>query len=114
MDVIAVPFRLTADGSLAKVVQGSDAHLAQQAVNYVSTRPGQLPLAPSYGLNDPTFRVVDEGEIRSGMSRFHPDVVLDEISIGYDIGGKVSYINAEISNAGITPTTYDSEVIFGA
>ena len=115
MDVLAIPFRLASDLSCSKIKQSSEAHAVQQAVSFVSTRPGELPLAPYYGLNDPAFSQPSEGELRSGLTRFHPDIVVNEIQIEYDSNGSTAYINADISPVDETVSvTTRSEVIFDA
>lgn len=79
MDVLAYPFRFTGDGRAALVVQGSDAHLAQQSSQYLLTRPKELPLALGYGLVDPTFRKVTKGEIIAGLATYHPDIIVNDV-----------------------------------
>lgn len=114
MDVIAFPFRLTSTKEVALVVQGSDAHLAQQAYQFVQTRPRQLPLAPTYGIEDPVFRVVGRGEIIVGLARFHPDIKVEAVIIDASDNDGTTYIGVEFSQKATAATTNQTEVIFGA
>lgn len=114
MDVLAFPFRIDAKGEVPLVVQGSDAHLAQQAFEFVSTRPGELPLAPSYGLFDPSFRIVEEGEIVSGLAVYHPDINIVNVNIGATSVEGTYHIGIEFSARTEPIIPVEAEVIFGA
>lgn len=115
MDVLAFPFRLTSSGAVTKVAQGSVDHLRQQAVQFVSTRPNELPLAPAYGLTDPLFRTVYEEEIVAGLSLYHPTVQVDGVSIVQgesNVNITVDVSSVPLTLADATPDTAD--VIFNA
>lgn len=114
MDVLAFPFRIDAKGEVPLVVQGSDAHLAQQAYQFVSTRPGELPLAPAYGLYDPLFRVVDEGEIVTGLAVYHPDVNVVDVDVRATPIEGTYHIGIEFSARTSPVVPVEAEVIFGA
>ena len=114
MDVLAFPFRIDANGAVPLVQQGSDAHLAQQAYNFVSTRPGELPLAPAYGLNDPAFRVVERGEIVTGLAVFHPDINIVDVNIKATVNEGTTHIGIEFNAATTAAVPVETEVIFGA
>lgn len=79
MDVLAFPFKINEDGSVAKVVQGSSAHQAQQIASMIRTRVGELDLAPAYGLVDATFGRVETGEIEASLNLYHPDIIVESI-----------------------------------
>lgn len=114
MDVLAFPFRLDKNGAVALVQQGSEAHLAQQAYQFVNTRVGELPLAPTYGLDDPLFRVVERGEIITGLALFHPDVEVVDVTIRNGDRDGTSYIGIEFAAATVPAVPVEAEVIFGA
>lgn len=87
MDVIAYPFRFQTNGTIAKVVQGSDADLAQKLMALIQTEPGELPLAPDYGVIDPSFNQLTEGEITAAVETFYPEVRVDSVdSVVLDSG----------------------------
>jgi phage baseplate assembly protein W len=82
MDVLSFPFRFDADTHApATVVQRSDEHYAQQISQYVQTRPGDLPLAPYYGVEDTMFRIVHPTEITSGIGLYHPAIEVSNVTI---------------------------------
>lgn len=114
MEVLAYPFRLNSNGRAARVVQGSEAHLAQQAVQFASTRPGELRLAPTYGLEDPTFRTVYPGEIVVGLARFHPDIHVDSVRITPADGEGTAGISIDFSAVTKRSVPPEVEVVFGA
>jgi hypothetical protein len=81
MDILAFPFRLKEDGTAVKVVQGSEADHAQKISQLVRTRIGELPLAPAFGITDPTLYRVDAGEIVSGMALYYPEVEIQDVIV---------------------------------
>lgn len=69
--VIAHPFRL-AGSQVAVVEDGSDAGVAQEIAVLVSTRPGERPLVPSYGVTDPAFDGLHVAEVNAGLALYGP------------------------------------------
>lgn len=114
MDVLAFPFRIDSNGQVPLVVQGSEAHLAQQAYQFVSTRPRELPLAPSYGLRDPLFRIVSKGEITTGLAVYHPDIAVTDVIIKATPTEGTYHIGIEFSARTSVAAPAEAEVIFGA
>lgn len=114
MDVLAFPFRFQANSAVALVEQGSEAHLAQQAFQFVNTRVNELPLAPTYGLEDPIFRIVEKGEIITGLSVFHPDIDIVSVDVRFSDTEGTYYIGIEFAAATTPIIPVETEVIFGA
>jgi hypothetical protein len=114
MDVLAFPFRIDPNGQVPLVTQGSEAHLAQQAYQFVSTRPGEVTLAPAYGLYEPMFRIVNKGEIITGMAQFHPDVDLVSVDIRATPAEGTYHIGIEFGARTGRIVPAETEVIFGA
>lgn len=81
MDVLSFPFRFDSTGKAATVTQRSDAHYAQQVSQFIQTRPGELPLAPFYGIEDMAFRIVHPAEINSGLGLYHPEIGVKDVKI---------------------------------
>jgi hypothetical protein len=90
VDVLAFPFRFNTDGTPVKVVQDSEAHHAQQLAALVRTMPGELPLAPQYGVPDPTFDGLDPGAIAAAAALFHPTIVINDIAIYATRTGRIA------------------------
>lgn len=73
LETIAHPFRLVA-GRVASVPVGSDAAINQHIAVLATTRRGERPLVPAFGITDPAFRAVDIAEVNAGLSLFGPAV----------------------------------------
>lgn len=80
MDVFSFPFRFTQNGSVAKVVQGSDADLAQKLAALLQTGIGELPLAPHFGVNDPVFHRIDQSEVVAAAAIFYPELQINGVT----------------------------------
>lgn len=73
-DVLAHPFRLA--GSVAAVVDDTtDAGLAQELGVLVSTRRGERPMSPAWGVTDPAFDRLDLAEVNAALQLYGPDSV---------------------------------------
>ena len=70
MELLSIPFRIGDDGRPERIWQGSEAHAHQQALQFVSTKPGELPMSPLYGIDHPSFRSIDAAEVVVGMATF--------------------------------------------
>ena len=72
--VLSFPFRLAANGTVVTVESTSDAGIAEQINAFIQTIQGERPLAPGYGINDPTFdSEFDPGMITAGLAEFCPE-----------------------------------------
>jgi phage baseplate assembly protein W len=88
VDVLSFPFRVTSTGQIATVLQLSDADVAQKIASLLQTELGELPLAPHFGVADPTFRDVTPTEIQAAVAAFFPEVIIDGITVGVDGRGE--------------------------
>jgi len=115
MELLSLPFRIGADGRADRIWQGSDAHAQQQAVQFVSTRVGELAMSPLYGLQDPSFRRIDAAEVVVGMATFHPGVSLNSVYVyGEEAGmGEVVVEVAPVADTS-TATAAERSVVFNA
>ena len=115
MELLSLPFRIGADGRAERIWQGSDAHAQQQAVQFVSTRVGELAMSPLYGLQDPSFRQTDAAEVVVGMATFHPGVSLNSVYVyGEEAGmGEVVVEVAPVADTS-TATAAERSVVFNA
>lgn len=77
---MSYPFKLTRSGGVQSITQGSDAHKAQQIACLVQTRKGELPLALTYGLQDPVFSVVSDTEVAASLVTFYPEIEVLSVS----------------------------------
>lgn len=77
--ILSHPFRLAANGAAATVDQDSAECNAEQIAVLVLTRPGERPLAPGFGVADPTFSALSPTELAAGVAEYGPPVVLRDV-----------------------------------
>lgn len=117
MNILAFPFTFESSGRAATIEQNSDFHAAQQISQFVQTRIGELPLAPTYGIEDPEFRGIEPGEILTGVALFHPGVQIVDIDGGYQDDGVQSInvtFNTLTSNTGNVFPSTNGQAAIGA
>ena len=83
---LAHPFRIDANGAAVTLEQGSMRHAAEACGHIVSCEAGERPLAPLWGLMDPTGTRVNADEITAttqvgaslphGYERWSPDLAV--------------------------------------
>lgn len=78
MRVLSHPMRLDNVGSMVTIDDGSDRHAAELAGVIIATVTAERPLAPEYGLPDPTASGVSADVVAAAVSRCEPE--LDVIS----------------------------------
>jgi phage baseplate assembly protein W len=78
--VFAHPFRL-AGNAVAKVEDGSDAGLAQQIAVLATTRRGERPMVPAFGVTDPVFSSLSLAELNAGLAMFGPRVSVTGVDV---------------------------------
>lgn len=78
--VLAHPFRLSG-AAVAVVDDGSEQGVAQLVAMLLSTRKGERPLRPGYGITDPVFSRMDLAEINAGLTMFGPAVEVVAIDV---------------------------------
>lgn len=81
MDLIAHPFRLAANGSVATVPQDSDEADTQGLAILLLTRKGERALVPDFGVTDPTYDVLDLAEVNVGLIDYGPDVRVTAVEV---------------------------------
>ena len=96
--VLAFPLRFDVDGRAVTLVQGADAHCAQQISQFIQTRPRELPLALGYGIEDPAFTGIDPNELALGLGQYHPSLRIEDITMSTKMEGTVA-INVKFSQS---------------
>lgn len=81
MRTIAFPFRINSDGTVASVEHGSNAEAAQLLVALMATHRSEMPLAPQFGIDDPTFGILEPGEISAAVATYFPHINLNDIRL---------------------------------
>lgn len=88
MRVLSHPMRLDNAGSMVTIDDGSDRHAAELAGVVIATITAERPLAPEYGLPDPTASGVSADVVAAAVNRCEPD--LDVIATTVTAGTETS------------------------
>lgn len=78
--ILAFPFALAMDGTIATVPQGSDIANAQQIAALIYTIEGERPMAPGFGINDTAFSGIKPGIIAAKVALYGPNVDIDSVT----------------------------------
>jgi hypothetical protein len=81
MDSIAFPLKFTSDRGLKKHASGSAEQYAQILAIAAQTNPGEMPLTPSFGADDPTFSDEAKKNLMFTAAAFVPEVRLVDVQI---------------------------------
>jgi hypothetical protein len=74
MRVLSHPMRLDNAGSMVTIDDGSDRHAAELAGVIIATGVAERPLAPEYGLPDPTASGVSASVVAAAVTRCEPEL----------------------------------------
>lgn len=83
MDLLSHPFRLTAGGRLATVLDGSDDATAEAVAGVVMTRRGERVLVPDFGISDPAYAGVDAAQVNGVLEQYGPAVRVTDVDTSY-------------------------------
>jgi hypothetical protein len=78
MDTLKIPLEYGRDG-FTKLTDGSDEYYKQLLSITARTESGVSPIFPDFGVQDPTFDVVDNGRFLINASRYIPEIILTDI-----------------------------------
>ena len=76
MRVIAHPFRLDSSGAVVTIPDETERYAAQLAGVVAATTVGERPLAPTYGMLDPTATPLSLSVIAATINNCEPDVTV--------------------------------------
>jgi hypothetical protein len=79
--ILAHPFRLLGNGSVATVEQSSDEAHAEQLAVLALTRRGERVLVPGFGVGIDAFSRVDAAELAAGVALYGPAVRLTGVDV---------------------------------
>jgi hypothetical protein len=80
MDTLSFPIRFV-NGSVEKIQEGTDFYYGQLLALTTQIRPGELPLTPYYGVEDPVFDDESKTLIAARASYFIPEIDIDNVQI---------------------------------
>ena len=78
---LAHPFRIDANGAAVTLEQGSTRHAAECCGHIVSCEAGERPLAPLWGLMDPTGTRINPDEIRAVVGYAEPALLVSRVEV---------------------------------
>ena len=78
---LAHPFRVDASGAAVTLEQGSARHAAETCGHIVSCEAGERPLAPLWGLMDPTGTRVNADEITATIGYAEPALSVARVEV---------------------------------
>ena len=78
---LAHPFRVDASGAVVTLEQGSARHAAECCGHIVSCEAGERPLAPLWGLMDPTGTRVNADEITATIGYAEPALLVARVEV---------------------------------
>ena len=81
MRVISHPLRFDSAGSIVTIEDGSARHAAELAGVVVATGMAERPLAPEYGLPDPTGHGVSADVVAAAVSRCEPELIIQAAKV---------------------------------
>ena len=81
MNTIKFPLSFK-NGAVSTIEENTDEYWSQFLGMLVRVETGELPLEPTYGINDPAFSTIDSGRVKLAARRFYPEVEISEVNIG--------------------------------
>ena len=99
MQTLSHPFRFSSGRALT-IDDESDAFAAQLIAGILRTGHGELPLAPTYGVDSPVFGRVDTAGLMHSISNFHPHIIVSSVEEVIDpdneghIRVRVNFVNS--------------------
>jgi hypothetical protein len=87
MDTLSFPIRFV-NGSVEKIEEGTDSYYGQLLALTIHIKPGELPLTPYYGVEDPAFNDEIKVSLASQASYFIPEIDIDEVQIVEEDSGR--------------------------
>ena len=86
MNTIKIPIEYGRDG-FTQVVDDTDDFYKQLLSITARTERDMSPLFPEFGVQDPTFNIVDNGVFLINASKYIPEIILTEIDTNIDEQG---------------------------
>jgi hypothetical protein len=86
MDTIKIPLEYGRDG-FTQVTDETDDYYKQLLSITARTEKGISPLFPEFGVQDPTFDIVDNGKFLINASKYIPEIILTNIDNNIDEQG---------------------------
>ena len=82
-NLISHPFRLGPTGAVVTKPEDSPEYYAELLAVMIGTIPGEREQVPLFGVNDPTFGLVDPHELEAKVRTFGPPIAITDVSVKY-------------------------------
>ena len=82
-----IPLRFR-NGEAEKLEDGSDDYFAQLLALTTQILPGELPLNPNYGVDDPTFDETARRQLAFLVGAFIPEITLERVAVLDTVSGR--------------------------
>lgn len=86
MDTLKIPLEYNRNG-FTHLTDGSDEYYKQLLSITARTESGVSPIFPDFGVQDPTFDIVDNGKFLINASKYIPEIMLTNIDSTIDEQG---------------------------
>lgn len=87
MDTLRFPIRFSS-GNVENLAEGSDAYYAQLLALAAQIKPGELPLTPEFGCEDPVFDRESRDQLALTAAYFVPEVAIESLDIAESDSGE--------------------------
>lgn len=81
--LISYPFRLATNGEVVIRPDSDDDYYAEELAGLIQTVPGERPLVPDYGIEDPVYNEWPEEDLAAKIDLFGPPVEVEELYIEF-------------------------------
>lgn len=88
MDTLRFPIQFH-NGSVKKLTDSSDEYFAQILALSIQIIPSELPLTPTYGIEDPTFQQTLTRDLAFTAGAFIPEIIIDRVQLEQNETGQV-------------------------
>jgi hypothetical protein len=89
MDTLRFPLRFETNGEVSKLSEGTDEYFAQILALTAQIQPGELPLSPTFGVNDPVFNDNARRQLAFSAASQVPEVFVHGVDTEISETGKV-------------------------
>lgn len=88
MDTLKFPIEFF-NGEIKKLAEQSDDYFAQLLALSIQIIPGELPITPTYGIEDPTFENSLTRDLAFTAGAFIPEIYIEQARIRQNENGEV-------------------------
>lgn len=91
MDTLKFPIEFL-NGEVKKLTDSGDEYFAQLLALSIQIVPGELPLTPTYGIEDPTFDSSLTRDLAFTAGAFIPEIFVEQANVRQNENGEVQVV----------------------